>query len=107
MNTFKGIIIKKEEKSGTSSKGEWKAFTYVIQEEGEQYPQIGCFEVFGDKLPELEEGTEVEVHYSLKANEYNEKWYNKLQIWKVDLLKEVSKTEHGKAVVDDGDDLPF
>lgn len=105
-NTFKGTVIKKEEKSGTSANGEWKSFTYVIQEEGTEYPQTGVFEVFGDKLPEISEGTGVEVHYNLKANEYNGKWYNKLQIWKVDLLKEVSKTEQSKAV-DDGADLPF
>jgi len=107
MGTFKGIVISKEKKQGTSAKGDWVSFTYVIQETGTQYPQTGVFEIFGDKIPEIDEKAEVEVDFDLKANEYQGKWYNKLQIWKYNLLSEQPKEVDKKKEKEEGDNLPF
>ena len=53
----------------------------------EQYPQDVKIELVKDKtaiLDSFSEGQEVTVHFNLKGNEFNGKYYVSLQGWKVD-----------------------
>jgi hypothetical protein len=53
----------------------------------EQYPQDVKIELVKDKtaiLDSFSEGQEVTVHFNLKGNEFNGKYYVSLQGWKVE-----------------------
>ena len=60
---------------------------FILETEGE-YPQKIKFETVKDKtsicdllMPEAE----VTVHFNLRGNEYQDKFYNSLVAWKVDM----------------------
>lgn len=86
---FKGIIIKvfpiKSGVSKTSGK-EWTSQDYLIEEFKQQYCQSIVFNVFGqdriDKF-QLQEGQMVTVSLDFKANEWQEKFYNRVTCYNV------------------------
>jgi single-strand DNA-binding protein len=72
---------------------------FVIETDDEKYPQEVKFEVVKDKwslLDKFPEGTEVEVMFNLRGNEYNGKHYVSLQAWKIEGT--------GRATVPDDDE---
>ncbi|MEO0972602.1 MAG: DUF3127 domain-containing protein [Pseudomonadota bacterium] len=73
-----------EEKSGTSSRGEWRKQEYVIEIPGD-YPKQVCFMVWGDRIDQfqIEEGQELTVHVDLESREYNGRWYTDVKAWRV------------------------
>jgi single-strand DNA-binding protein len=53
----------------------------------EQYPQDVKFEVVKDKCSLLDRfpaGSDVKVHFNIRGNEYNGKYYVNLQMWKIE-----------------------
>nr|DAR09514.1 MAG TPA: protein of unknown function (DUF3127) [Caudoviricetes sp.] len=86
---FKGFIIKvfpiKSGVSKTSGK-EWASQDYLIEEFKQQYCQSIVFNVFGqdriDKF-QLKEGQMVTVSLDFKANEWQEKFYNRVTCYNV------------------------
>ena len=73
--------------SGTSAKGEWVRQEFILSVENEQYPRSVCFQIFGkDRINEaaLQLNERVRVHLDINANEYNGKFYNTINCWKVD-----------------------
>lgn len=79
------IIAVLPTKSGTSARGtQWSSQTSVI-ETHEQYPKRVAFDVLGDKITEfnLQVGEEVTVSFDINAREYNGKWWNSVNAWKV------------------------
>ena len=79
------IIAVLPTKSGTSARGtQWSSQTAVI-ETHEQYPKRVAFDVLGDKIAEfnLQVGEEVTVSFDINAREYNGKWWNSVNAWKV------------------------
>ena len=79
------IIAVLPTKSGTSARGtQWSSQTAVI-ETHEQYPKMVAFDVLGDKITEfnLQVGEEVTVSFDINAREYNGKWWNSVNAWKV------------------------
>lgn len=79
------IIAVLPTKSGTSARGtQWSSQTAVI-ETHEQYPKRVAFDVLGDKITEfnLQVGEEVTVSFDINAREYNGKWWNSVNAWKV------------------------
>lgn len=69
--------------------------TLVLKTTGD-YPQTIPFEFVKDRtslLDNLKEGQTVTVHYDIRGNEYNGKFYSSLQAWKVDA------EENGSAVI--------
>ena len=73
-------------RSGVSARtgNEWQSQEYVIEYD-ERYPKRCAFSVFGaDRIKEfaLKEGMEGTVSFDIDAQEYKERWYNKLQAWK-------------------------
>lgn len=76
------------ERSGVSARGEWKSQEFVVTTQ-EQYPRMICFQVFGaDKISSfaLQVGQSVNVSFDISAREYQGRYYNQLNAWKVDHL---------------------
>lgn len=79
------IIEVLSEKSGTSSKGEWKSQQYVLETSG-QYPHKFLFDVFGEEKISsfaIQKGDEVIVSFEPDAREYNGAWFASNRAWKV------------------------
>lgn len=89
------------EKSGTSSRGEWRKQEYVIETPGE-YPKQVCFMAWGDRIDtfQIREGEELTVHFDLESREYNGRWYTDVKAWRVD------RTAQDQAGRGDGGDAP-
>lgn len=86
--------------SGTKRDGgEWQKQDYLLSVEGERYDNKVCFQIFGaEKIARigLKENERVRVHLEIRANEYNGKFYNSIDCWKVDRN---SDQQQGNAVV--------
>lgn len=86
---IQGLIIKAFEPRGgvsASSGKPWKRQQYVLQTV-EQYPRHVCFEVSGvDRIANLniQEGQILKVHFDIDAHEYQGRWYNQIDAWKVE-----------------------
>lgn len=79
------IIAVLPTRSGTSAKGtQWSSQTAVI-ETHEQYQKKVAFDVLGEKITEfnLQVGEEVTVSFDINAREFNGKWFNSVNAWKV------------------------
>lgn len=74
--------------SGKSAKGNWIKQEFVIETK-DQYPKKVCFNLWGDKvenLNNLKEGDELKVYFNPESREYNERWYTELRAWKLEIL---------------------
>lgn len=83
----------------------------------EQYPQDVKFEFLKDKTVELDKyqiGDSVNVHFNIRGNEYNGRYYVNLNAWKME--KVAAGAPAGEAPLptpppiaasNDDDDLPF
>jgi len=85
------IILVLPKQSGTSQRtgNTWASQEYVI-ETHEQYPRKCCFRVFGeDKIANMniQAGEEVTVSFDIDASEYQGRWYNRINCWKVDRVQ--------------------
>ena len=68
--------------SGVSKAGkDWNKFNAVITEQEGEYPQSLCFEVFNDKIS-IALGDVCTIHFQVKANEYQGKYYTNITGWK-------------------------
>lgn len=87
-------------------------------EEDTDYPQYVKFEVVQDKIDKIRLGSKhnvndvVEVEYNLRGREWTNKegilmYFNTLQCWKMDMVKEVSKAEVVVKEEVNEDELPF
>lgn len=73
-------------KSGVSKAGKpWESQEFVLETEG-SHPEKCVFSVFGEeKLKEfnIQRGDVITVSINLDAREYNGRWYNSLQAWRI------------------------
>ena len=80
------VVAVLEITSGTGKNGnEWKKRDFVIETPDEKFPKKVCFTLFGDKVntcPMID--TTVTVSFDINAHEYNGKWFNSVNAWKVD-----------------------
>lgn len=81
------LIAAMPTRSGVSSRSgnAWMSREYVLEVPG-QYPKKMVFTVFGeDKLKQfaLRKDETVTVQFEIDANEYQGKWYNKIQAYNV------------------------
>ena len=80
------VLAVLELQSGTSKKGsEWKKRDFVIETLDEKFPKKVCFTLFGDRAdacPSID--SVVNVAFDIDAHEYNGKWFNSINAWKVD-----------------------
>jgi len=122
--TIKGTIkVILDVQSGTAKAtgNEWKKQNFVVSNNDgyEGREQIFCFEVFGaEKVENLTKynnvGSEVEVSFNIKTNEYQGKYYTSLQAWKIQSMSSGNSTPESTnpaetfvAEVTDDSDLPF
>ena len=82
------IIAALEPRGGVSQRtgNTWKSQEFVI-ETHEQYPKRCVFRVFGeDRLRDfnIQVGEELTVSFDIDAHEYNGKWFNSVNAWKVE-----------------------
>ena len=54
-------------------------------------------------LENFKEGQEVSIGVNISSKEFNGKWYNQIDGWKIDAATGEAKT----AIEEEGDDLPF
>lgn len=84
------IIFALPAKSGLKKNGEsWKSQEFVIENTEGQYPKKMCFNVFGDdKITtfDIKLGDEVKVYFDIDAKQWNDRWFNSINAWKVDKL---------------------
>lgn len=123
---FTGTVIEFIDKAGTYKNGDkagqpFKAAQIVVQDsETSQYPEAAVFELFGERVDYPSVGDKVVVEFNLKANEFNGKWYNKLNAWRIGVISAATVStqttcDHDASMLDpladtgDGgsDDLPF
>lgn len=60
---------------------------FVIQTQEEKYPQTINFQISNNNMAQLNGiniGEEVEVSFDIRGNEYNGKYYNKLNAFKIE-----------------------
>ena len=80
------VVSVLELQSGTSKKGsEWKKRDFVIETLDEKFPKKVCFTLFGDRAdacPSID--SVVNVAFDIDAHEYNGKWFNSVNAWKVE-----------------------
>lgn len=107
---------------GTSARGEWQKQEFVIEYQEGQYPSSICFNLWGDKVNDLNSfniGDQVKVYFNISSREYNGKWYNDLRAWRIEKVTdnpapayEPQPSAPSQPVSDnvagpDEDDLPF
>lgn len=79
------VIAVLPERSGVSTRGEWKSQTYVIETQ-EQYPKKMAFDVFGaDRLAQfnIQSGEVINVSFDIDAHEYQGRYFNQIRAWNV------------------------
>ena len=79
------VIVALTERTGVSSRGEWKSQDFVI-ETHESYPHKMVFSVFGaERLQRfnIQVGQEVSVSFDIDAHEYNGRWFNSIRAFDV------------------------
>jgi len=73
--------------SGTSARGQWAKQEFILEFPDGNFTSQACFTAWGqDKVQELAKyqvGDKVKVSFNLKSREFNGRWYNDLQIWRL------------------------
>ena len=105
------VEFKLEVESGESKAGKaWQKQTLVINN-GDQYSPNQAISFFGDTKVELLQsvniGDEVTVAVNLSSKEYNGKWYNQIDGWKVSVVGSTAPTPTASTESAEEDDLPF
>lgn len=84
------IISVLQKRTGTSSRtgNPWASQDYVI-ETNEQYPKRCCFSVLGEErinAMNIQVGESLRVSFDIDAHEYQGRWFNNINAWKVDRI---------------------
>ena len=73
--------------SGTSARGTWAKQEFILEFPDGNFTAQACFTAWGqDKVQELDKyqvGDKIKVSFNLKSREYNGRWYNDLQVWRI------------------------
>ncbi len=89
------VIVVLPERTGVSSKGEWKSQDFVI-ETHESYPHKMVFNVFGAERLErfnIVIGEEISVSFDIDAKEYNGRWFNSIRAFDVKKVNQVAASQ--------------
>ena len=82
---LKGKLILKLEPRQISDK--FRVMDFVIQTPDEKYPQSIQFQVMNDRIQEMDKysvGEELDVTFDIRGREYNGKYYNTLNAYKIE-----------------------
>ena len=73
--------------SGSSARGPWTKQEFILDFPDGNFTAKACFLAWGQEkvqdLGKYQVGDKVKVSFNLKSREYNGRWYNDLQIWKI------------------------
>ena len=73
--------------SGNSARGPWAKQEFILEYPDGNFTAKACFTAWGQEkvqdLGKYQVGDKVKVSFNLKSREYNGRWYNDLQIWKI------------------------
>lgn len=96
--------------TGTSKAGKEWAKRQIVVTTQETYPQDIAIDFMGDKITQInkfEVGNPVSVSINIRGNEYNGKYYNSINGWKIaNHIGNVSNSEQQPAREETAD-LPF
>lgn len=104
-----------ELQQGTSSAGkEWQKQSIIVETD-EQYNNLYCFEIFGaEKVEDFNQryhiGDKVAVDFNINTNEWNEKYFTSLPMWKIDIVEKANQQSVPPEVDNQGSkpkDMPF
>lgn len=82
---LKGKLILKSEPKQISEK--FRVMDFVIQTPDEKYPQSIQFQVMNDRIKEMDKftiGEELKVTFDHRGREFNGKYYNTLNAYKIE-----------------------
>ena len=82
---------------------------FVVTTPDEKYPQDILFQTVNDKMAVLESlgaGQQVEVSYNVRGREFNGRYYNTLDAWKVEVTGS-KPSQASTQPIELDDDLPF
>ena len=82
---------------------------FVVTTPDEKYPQDILFQTVNDKMDVLESlgvGQQVEVSYNVRGREFNGRYYNTLDAWKVEVTGS-KPSQASTQPIELDDDLPF
>lgn len=72
---------------GTSVRGAWAKQEFILEYPDGNFTAQACFTAFGqDKVAELDKyqiGDRIRISFNIRSREYNGRWYNDLQIWRI------------------------
>ena len=73
--------------SGSSARGPWTKQEFILEYPDGNFTAKACFLAWGQEkvqdLGKYQVGDKVKVSFNLTSREYNGRWYNDLQIWKI------------------------
>lgn len=82
---LKGKLILKSEPRQISDK--FRVMDFVIETLDEKYPQKIQLQILNDRIAEMDKyslGEDLEVSFDIRGREYNGKYYNSLNAYKVE-----------------------
>lgn len=82
---MKGKLILKLEPRQVSEK--FRVMDFVIETPDEKYPQKVQFQILNDRIQEMDKftlGEELEITFDIRGREYNGKYYNSLNAYKIE-----------------------
>lgn len=101
--TIKGIITAiLPEQSGVSQKtgNAWRRAQYILEHEHGQYPRSIVFDVMGDdKINQMaiRQGEELVIHLNIDTREFNGRYFNNVECWKVERAGQQQTQQQGQA----------
>tara|TARA_B110000967_G_C18850161_1_gene544185 strand:- start:581 stop:910 length:330 start_codon:yes stop_codon:yes gene_type:complete len=109
MDIIGNIKLISETEEGTSKAGKAWAKRQIVVTTDEKYPQDIAIDFMGDKILQINNfqvGNPVNVSINLRGNEYNGKYYNSINGWKIsNHIGSVSNEQQNPAR--ETADLPF
>ena len=104
------IKLISDTETGTSKAGKKWAKRQLVVTTTEQYPQDIAIDFLGDKITQLDKfqvGNPVTVSINIRGNEYNGKYYNSINGWRIaNHIGNVSNSQQQPAREETAD-LPF
>ena len=82
---LKGKLIVKSEPKQVSEK--FRVMDFVIEVQDQKYPQSIQFQLMNDRIAEMDKysiGEDLEVSFDIRGREYNGKYYNSLNAYKIE-----------------------
>jgi hypothetical protein len=85
--------------SGTSQSGkDWRKATVILEQEDGSYTETYAVQAFDDKIDVVSQyvGQKVDIKFTIKAREYNGRWYNDLRFQYVSPVEQAKPAQAAK-----------